>query len=123
MTCLSCSRFAALATATLLSGTPAIAQSTSVSTEYLMTVYIQKDAALGDTASAHRNIDKTGTNEPCCFAIATTASYHPQAGSGLERGSVRHEPKRRWRVEILHRQSEYTGRPPTRCIYGYYTKD
>jgi hypothetical protein len=35
-----CSRLAALVAATLLSGTPVMAQSTSISTEYLMTVYL-----------------------------------------------------------------------------------
>ena len=40
------SRLAALATAALLSGTPAMAQSTSISTEYLMTVYLPKEASL-----------------------------------------------------------------------------
>jgi Protein of unknown function (DUF3237) len=60
MTCLSCSLFAALATATLLSGTPAIAQSTSVSTEYLMTVYIQKDPALAAASTLAISRDQTG---------------------------------------------------------------
>ena len=46
MTYVSCLRFAVLACAAFLSGTPAFAQSTSVSTDYLMTVYIQKDPAL-----------------------------------------------------------------------------
>ena len=46
MTCVSCLRFSVFASAAFLSGAPAIAQSTSVSTEYLMTVYIQKDPAL-----------------------------------------------------------------------------
>lgn len=45
-TFLSCCRLAALATATLLSGTPAMAQSSSISTEYLMTVYLPKESGL-----------------------------------------------------------------------------
>jgi len=40
------SRLAALATVALLSGTPAMAQSTSISTEYLMTVYLPKEPSL-----------------------------------------------------------------------------
>jgi len=41
-----CSRLAALVAATLLSGTPVMAQSTSISTEYLMTVYLPKEPSL-----------------------------------------------------------------------------
>jgi hypothetical protein len=37
---------AVLTTAALLSGTPAMAQSTSISTEYLMTVYLPKEPSL-----------------------------------------------------------------------------
>ena len=45
-TCLPCPRLAVLTTAALLSGTPAMAQSTSISTEYLMTVYLPKEPSL-----------------------------------------------------------------------------
>src|SRR6266581_4998506 len=41
-----CSRLAALATTALLSGTPVMAQSTSISSEYLMTVYLPKAPGL-----------------------------------------------------------------------------
>jgi hypothetical protein len=45
--------------------------------------------SLGETASALRNADKSGTNQPCCSVTATTASYHPQAGTGRIKGRIR----------------------------------
>ena len=60
MTYVSCLRFAVLASAAFLSGTPAFAQSTSVSTEYLMTVYIQKDPALVADLNLVISRDQTG---------------------------------------------------------------
>lgn len=60
MTYVSCLRFAALVTAALLSGTPATAQSTSVSTEYLMTVYLQKDPALAVDSNLVISHDQAG---------------------------------------------------------------
>jgi len=53
-------RFAVLASAAFLSGTPAIAQSTSLSTEYLMTAYIQKNPPLLADANLVISRDKTG---------------------------------------------------------------
>lgn len=54
------SRLAALATAALFSGTPTIAQSISISTEYLMTVYIPKDPALAADSNLAISRDQTG---------------------------------------------------------------
>jgi hypothetical protein len=54
------SRLAALATAALFSGTPTIAQSISISTEYLMTVYIPKDPALAADSTLAISRDQTG---------------------------------------------------------------
>jgi hypothetical protein len=53
-------RFGALLTMALLSGTPAMAQSTSISTEYLMTVYIRKDPALVADSNLVISRDQTG---------------------------------------------------------------
>jgi hypothetical protein len=55
-----CSRLAALATAALLSGTPAMAQSTSVSSEYLMTVYLPKEPSLAVDSSLVISHDPAG---------------------------------------------------------------
>jgi hypothetical protein len=41
--------------------------------------------SLGETASAVRNVDKSGTNQSCCFATATTTSYHPQVGKRTDK--------------------------------------
>jgi hypothetical protein len=60
MTYVSCLRSAALVSAGLLSGTPANAQSTSISTEYLMTMYIQKDPALAAASTLAISRDQTG---------------------------------------------------------------
>ncbi len=60
MTYLSSPVLGVLATATLLSATPAIAQSTSLSTEYLMTGYIQKNPPLVADASLVISRDQTG---------------------------------------------------------------
>ncbi len=53
-------RFAVLASAVLLSGTPAIAQSTSLNPEYLMTVYIQKNPPLLADTNLIISRDQTG---------------------------------------------------------------
>lgn len=52
--------FAVLASAAFLSGTPAVAQTTSVSAEYLMTVYIEKNPPLLADTNLVISRDKTG---------------------------------------------------------------
>jgi hypothetical protein len=53
-------RLAALATAALFYGTPAIAQSTSIGTEYLMTLHLPKDASLSVDPTLTISPDPTG---------------------------------------------------------------
>jgi uncharacterized protein DUF3237 len=60
MTNVSCLRLGVLLTTALLSGTPAMAQSTSISTEYLMTMYIQKDPAMVADSNLVISRDQTG---------------------------------------------------------------
>jgi len=59
-TYLSCCRLAALVTATLLSGTPAMTQSSSISTEYLLTVYLPKEPGLAVDSSLVISRDSAG---------------------------------------------------------------
>jgi hypothetical protein len=57
--------------------------------------------SLGETKSAHKNTDKTGTNQLDCFAIATTWCYHQSSGPFGPLSEVLHSHQERQRAQDL----------------------